>query len=64
MSNFRISPLIEKRLNRKKCLFPWLWMFIAIETLAAGVYIFRLHERIDHLESQVSTRSREEQNHV
>ncbi len=64
MSNFKISPLIEKRSKRKKFSFPWLWLLIVIETLAAGVYIFRLHERIDYLESQFNTQSRKEQDHV
>lgn len=64
MGNFRISPFKEGKPTAKKSRFAWLWLFVVIETLAAGVYIFRLHERIDYLESQFSTQSRKDQNNV
>lgn len=53
MGNFRLSPFKEGKPTAKKSRFPWLWLFVTIETLAAGVYIFRLHERIDYLELRV-----------
>lgn len=64
MSNFRISPFKEGKPTAKKSRFPWLWLFVVIETLAAGVYIFRLQERVNCLELQIRESYRGEKTDV
>lgn len=57
MNNFRISPFSEGKSKHKRKFLSWLWLLIAIETLASGLWIFRLQQKIDYLESQISAQN-------
>lgn len=52
--SYKISPLLEGKPTAKKGHLLWLWTLIAIETVVSGYWIFRLHQKIDYLKSQLN----------
>jgi hypothetical protein len=59
MTQFEISPLMAEKPIKKREI-SWLWLIIFLETLTAGIWIFRLHERIAELQLLEQTNGRKE----
>ena len=56
MKQFRPSPLKQGKTKKRNLKWPFILIILAI-TIISGTWIFRLHQQIDYLETQLNTQN-------
>ena len=63
MKQFKLSPLKQGKTKKRDLKRPLILIILAI-TIISSTWIFRLHQKIDYLETQLNTQNKGEHNYV